>query len=61
MQQLCLSTITLSQEYFIMLCFMQEVNFMMLDASDGRLLEGFEKLLGRIMVPALRNQKVHHG
>jgi hypothetical protein len=31
---------------------------MMLDASDGRLLEGFEKLLGRIMVPALRNQKV---
>jgi hypothetical protein len=40
---------------------MQEVNFMMLDASDGRLLEGFEKLLGRIMVPALRNQKVHHG
>ncbi|XP_028415244.1 dynein heavy chain 5, axonemal-like [Dendronephthya gigantea] len=35
----------------------QEVNFMMLDASDGRLLEGFEKLLGKIMVPALRNQK----
>jgi hypothetical protein len=31
---------------------------MTLDATDGRLLEGFEKLLGRIMVPALRNQKV---
>lgn len=33
---------------------------MMLDATDGRLLEGFEKLLGRIMVPALRKQKVKY-
>ena len=31
---------------------------MVLDASGGRLLEGFEKLLGQIMIPALRNQTV---
>lgn len=32
----------------------------MIDASGGRLLEGFEKLLGNILVPALKNQKVYY-
>uniref|UniRef100_H3AFE6 Dynein axonemal heavy chain 5 n=1 Tax=Latimeria chalumnae TaxID=7897 RepID=H3AFE6_LATCH len=35
----------------------QEVNFGMLDCSDGNVLQGLEVLLARIMVPALRSQE----
>ena len=31
---------------------------MTIDATGGKLLEGFEKVLGTVMVPALRNQSV---
>ncbi|GCB62029.1 hypothetical protein scyTo_0004191, partial [Scyliorhinus torazame] len=35
----------------------QEVNFGMLSCSEGNLLQGLEKLLANIMVPALRSQE----
>ncbi|XP_007895756.2 dynein axonemal heavy chain 5 [Callorhinchus milii] len=35
----------------------QEVNFCMLDCSEGNLLQGLEKLLASVMVPALRSQE----
>ncbi|XP_048577391.1 dynein axonemal heavy chain 5 isoform X1 [Nematostella vectensis] len=35
----------------------QEVSFMQFDASKGNILEGFEKLLGGIMIPALQKQE----
>ncbi|XP_023249730.1 dynein heavy chain 5, axonemal-like [Seriola lalandi dorsalis] len=36
----------------------QEVNFGMLDCSDGSILNSLETLLSRIMIPALRSQQV---
>lgn len=41
-----------------LLC-LQEVNFGMLDCSDGSILNSLETLLARIMLPALRSQQVH--
>lgn len=41
-----------------LLC-LQEVNFGMLDCSDGNILNGLETLLAHIMLPALRSQQVH--
>lgn len=36
----------------------QEVNFGMLDCSDGSILNSLETLLAHIMLPALRSQQV---
>lgn len=41
-----------------LLC-LQEVNFGMLDCSDGSILNSLETLLAHIMLPALRSQQVH--
>ncbi len=38
---------------------LQEVNFGMLDCSDGCMLKSLETLLAHIMLPALRSQQVH--
>jgi len=39
-------------------CYLQEVNFMAMDVSKGDVLEGFQKLLGSVMIPALQKQEV---
>lgn len=38
--------------------YLQEVNFMAMDVSKGDVLEGFQKLLGSVMIPALQKQEV---
>lgn len=38
--------------------FWQEVNFMPMETSKGDVLEGFQKLLGSILVPVLQKQEV---
>lgn len=40
-------------------CFLQDVNFNMLDTTDGGLLKGTEKLFSDIFIPTLR--KTNHG
>ena len=39
-------------------CYLQEVNFMAMDVSKGDVLEGFQKLIGSVMIPALQKQEV---
>jgi len=37
---------------------LQEVVFMLMDSSKSSILEGFERLLGKILIPALQQQEV---
>ena len=43
----------------VLLCVnLQEVNFMVMEASKGDILAGFQKLFGNIFIPALQKQEV---
>ena len=35
-----------------------EVTFMWMDCSDGNIIEGFESIMSKILVPVLKSQKV---
>ena len=54
----CYSVKTSLLKKFFLDGFWQEVNFMPLETSKGDVLEGFQKLLGSILVPVLQKQEV---
>ena len=54
----CYSVMTSLLKKFFLDGFWQEVNFMPMETSKGDVLEGFQKLLGSILVPVLQKQEV---